>query len=298
VSVAAAPAPGSARVPTPGASPARASCFYEGSVRHRRHGVLRDALHHRLCMAYLDLDELPELFDGYALWSARRPALAWFRRSDYLGDPQTPLRPAVEQLVRERTGISLDGPIRLLTHMRYFGHCFNPVSFYYCFDAAGQRVRAVVAEVTNTPWGERHAYVLPVDEHRERGPRATGQMIRGEFAKALHVSPLLGMDCTYDWRLTEPGESLSVHIESRHNSGPLGGERMFDATLSLRRRSIDARELRRVLARHPLPTVRLTARIYAHALLLRLRGARWHAHPARARQGTHGDTTDVTRRSP
>lgn len=290
MSFAAAPA----RVPTPGTSPARASCFYEGSVRHRRHGALRDELHHRLCMAYLDLDELPELFDGYALWSARRPALAWFRRSDYLGDPHTPLRRAVEQLVRERVGISLDGPIRLLTHLRYFGHCFNPVSFYYCFDATGQRVRAVVAEVTNTPWGERHAYVLPVDE-RERGPLAPRRVIRGEFAKALHVSPLMSMDCTYDWRLTEPGESLSVHIDSTHNGGPPGGERMFDATLSLRRRSIDAHELRRVLARYPLPTVRLTARIYAHALLLRLRGARWHAHPSRTRQGTH--TTDVTRRS-
>jgi DUF1365 family protein len=278
-----APAPGHARAGS--AAGGRSSCFYEGSVRHRRHDAPRDELHHALRMAYLDLDELPELFDGYALWSARRPAPVWFRRRDYLGDPRMPLRLAVERLVVERAGVVLDGPIRLLTHMRCFGHCFNPVSFYYCFDAAGLDVRAVVAEVTNTPWGERHAYVLPDAEREQGAAGGCGRVIRGEFAKALHVSPLMGMDHTYDWRLTVPGERLSVHIQSTHDGGARDGQRVFDATLSLRRRPIDGRELRRVLVRDPLPTVRLTAHIYAHALRLRLRGARWHAHPARSSGG-------------
>jgi hypothetical protein len=278
-------------MPPSGAGPVRASCFYEGFVRHRRHDATPGQLLHRLCMAYLDLDELPELFDGHPLWSARRPALAWFRRADYLGDRRTPLRLAVEQLVCERTGIALDGPIRLLTNMRFLGHCFNPVSFYYCFDSAGHRVRAVVAEVTNTPWGERHAYVLPVEE-----PLGAGRVIRGEFAKALHVSPLMGMEHTYDWRLTEPAESLSVHIQSTHDGGPLDGALVFDATLSLRRRPIDSQELRRVLTRYPIPTVRLTARIYAHALRLRLRGARWHPHPRRLRSSAHEQSTRLTGR--
>jgi uncharacterized protein len=275
-------------------------------VRHRRHDGVRDELHHRLCMAYLDLDELPWLFDGQALWSARRPAPAWFRRSDYLGDPQTPLRRAVEQLVFERTGVRLGGPIRLLTHLRHLGHSFNPVSFYYCFDTAGRRVRAVVAEVTNTPWGERHAYVLGVEPPPAgaacssaeasrpaaaasapptAAPPAGSRVIRGTFAKALHVSPLMGMDHTYDWRLTEPGERLSVHIESSRNRGSLGAERVFDATLSLRRREMTPRALRRVLLRDPIPTLRLTGHIYAHALRLRLRGVRWHAHPGVAAGG-------------
>ncbi len=296
MSVSAVPTPAPAGVPPSGESPARASCFYEGFVRHRRHDATQDQLLHRLCMAYLDLDELPELFDGHPLWSARRPALAWFRRADYLGDRRTPLRLAVEGLVRERTGIALEGPIRLLTNMRFAGHCFNPVSFYYCFDAAGRRVRAVVAEVTNTPWGERHAYVLGVKESRTRAGGGTGRVIRGEFAKALHVSPLMGMDYSYDWRLTEPAESLSVQIESTRNGGPLDGELVFDATLSLRRRPIDAQELRRVLVRYPLPTVRLTAHIYTHALGLRLRGARWHPHPRHLQSGAHEQGTDVAGR--
>ncbi|HEX3451880.1 MAG TPA: DUF1365 domain-containing protein [Solirubrobacteraceae bacterium] len=258
------------------ASPIKASCFYEGSLRHRRHGAVRDELHHRLCLAYIDLDELPHLFDGRLLWSARRPAIAWFRRADYLGARDVPLAAAVRELVRERAAIELDGPIRLLTHVRQLGHCFNPVSFYYCFDATGERVRAVVAEVTNTPWRERHAYVMAVAEH------APGGVMRGVFAKALHVSPLLGMDHTYEWRLTEPRERLSVHITAVAKAG---GDPVFDATLALRRREMTAGELRRVLARHPAPTLRVTAQIYAHALRLRVRGARWHAHPSTAGSG-------------
>jgi DUF1365 family protein len=251
-----------------------ASCLYEGSVRHRRTGAVRDEFRYPLFMAYLDLDELPDLFDGRWLWSARGPALAWFRRSDFLGDPDVPLGDAVRELVGERTGARPDGPIRLLTHLRCFGHCFNPVSFYYCFDAAGEHVVAVVAHVTNTPWGERHAYVMGVSEVADRG---TVTVMRERLEKRLHVSPLMGMDHTYDWRLTEPAEQLLVHIESQRANG----ERAFDATLSLRRREITRRSLRRALARYPLLTVRIVTRIYTHALRLKLRGATYFPHPRR-----------------
>jgi DUF1365 family protein len=252
------------------------SCLYEGSVRHRRTGTVSDEFHYPLFMAYLDLDELPELFDGRLLWSARRPAPAWFRRADHLGDPRTPLRRAVQELVRERTGIAPEGPIRLLTHLRYLGHCFNPVSFYYCYDAAGESVQAVLAHVTNTPWGETHSYVMAVSHSEEQdGPQPA--VMRGAFQKRLHVSPLMGMDHVYDWRLSEPSERLSVHIESTH----AGGERAFDATLSLARRELTGQEMRRMLARYPLLTLRLTARIYTRAMRLKLRGAPYHPHPDR-----------------
>ncbi len=223
-------------------------------------------------MVYLDLDELPQLFDGRWLWSARRPAVAWFRRADHLGDPATPLADAVRALVLERTGVHADGPIRLLTHLRYFGHCFNPVSFYYCFERTGQRVTAVVAHVTNTPWGESHSYVLAVNATGEHG---SASLINGRVEKELHVSPLMGMDHTYDWRLTQPAQRLSVHIQSLDEDG----HSVFDATLALRRRELTAAAMSSALARHPLLTVRIVASIYGHALRLRLRGARYHPHP-------------------
>ena len=262
------------------------SCLYEGAVRHRRHIPLNDEFRYPLLMAYLDLDELPALFDGSRLWSARGPAPAWFRRSDHLGDPEQPLADSVRALVRERIGVAPEGPIALLTHLRYFGHCFNPVSFYYCFDRAGERVSAVAAEVTNTPWGERHTYVLGDRDAAEHGSTRT---LTGEHQKQLHVSPLMGMDHVYRWQVSEPAQTLSVHIASHaapapadargSRSGARDGERYFDATLSLSRREISPRELRRALVRYPLITVRVVARIYAHALRLRMRGASYFPHP-------------------
>jgi uncharacterized protein len=251
------------------------SCLYEGSVRHRRMGEVKDEFHYPLFMAYLDLSELPWCFDGTWLWSVRRPALAQFRRSDYLGDPSIPLSHAVRELVKERTGMTVEGPIRLLTHLRYFGKSFNPVSFYYCFDAPGDQVKAVVADVTNTPWGERHAYVMAVDSAADHG---TVKSMQARFAKQLHVSPLMGMDHVYDWRLTEPGKQLLVHIESHRTDG----ESVFDATLSLERRELTPSALRGALLRYPFLTARILARIYTHALRLKLRGAHYFPHPGKA----------------
>jgi DUF1365 family protein len=248
-----------------------ASAIYEGTVRHRRFGARRNEFKHGVALAYVDLDELPHLLGGRLL--GRGAKLVRFHREDYLGDPSVPLADEVRRVVEERTGRRPAGPIRLLTHLRSFGHCFNPVSFYYCYDAAGERVLTVVAHVTNTPWGERHAYVMPVAGRRDHG---TARVMRGRFQKRLHVSPLMGMDHVYDWRVSEPGERLSVHIESTR-----AGERVFDATLALRRREMNASEMSRVLARYPLLTLRLTGRIYTHALRLKLRGATYHPHPER-----------------
>src|SRR6185369_12012749 len=138
------------------------SALYSGWIQHRRFGPGRNQFRYRIFMSYLDLAELPGLFRKRWLWSAHRPALAWFRRKDFLGPSDVPLDVAVRDLVQQRTGVRPDGPIRLLTHLRYFGYSFNPVSFYYCFSAATGALTAIVADITNTPWGERHQYVLPV----------------------------------------------------------------------------------------------------------------------------------------
>jgi DUF1365 family protein len=248
------------------------SALYEGAVRHRRlAGGVRDEFRHPLFMAYLDLDELPGALDGGLLCSARRPALAWFRRSDHLGARDHDLAESVRELVAERTGRRPGGPIALLTHLRCFGHNFNPVSFYWCFGRDSGTVEAVVAHVTNTPWGESHSYVLDASD------RGSAAIARGSFVKELHVSPLMGMEQTYDLSVTEPGERISVHIAS---TAP-DGRTVFDATLSLARHELSRRTLAALLVRYPLQTVGIVARIYGHALRLRLRGADYHPHPKR-----------------
>ena len=110
------------------------SCLYVGQIRHRRLAPKPHFFFYRIFMAYLDLQELDTVFTGNPLWSTRRPALAWFRRADYLGDPSVPLDQAVRDLVEQKTGVRPIGPVRVLSHLRYFGYSFNPVSFYYCFD--------------------------------------------------------------------------------------------------------------------------------------------------------------------
>ncbi|HSR93469.1 MAG TPA: DUF1365 domain-containing protein [Solirubrobacterales bacterium] len=246
-----------------------ASAVYEGWIRHRRFEPIEHSFRYRLFLVYLDLDELPEALDPYPLWSARRPAPARFRRADFRGDPDRPLAECARDLVEERTGRRPEGPVRLLANLRYLGHVFNPVAFYYCFDAAAERVEAVVADVSNIPWGERHPYVLA------RGARR-GAVLTDELDKALHVSPLMGMDRTYAFRATEPGAGLVVHIESR----PDGEEgKAFDATLSLRRRELGGPLLTRMLVRYPAMSLQVVAKIYAQALRLRLKGARYFPHP-------------------
>ena len=228
------------------------SALYEGTIRHRRFAVRERVFRHRLALVYADLDELPGLFGGRLI--ARRPGIVRFRRADYLGDPAVPLAAEVRALVARRTGSDPGGPVRLLTQPRTLGHCFNPVSFYYCFRPGGERLAAVVAEVTNTPWGERHAYV-----------------VGGELEKELHVSPFMPMDQRYTVRAPAPGETLSVHIESRQD-----GSVAFDATLGLKRRPLTPRSLLRPLA----PTLRMLALIYGHAVALKLKGVPVQPHPA------------------
>ena len=245
-----------------------ASCIYEGVIRHRRLEPRRE-FRHRLALAYLDLEELPRLLGGQLV--SPRPGVLRFRRRDYLGDPVLPLDHAVRELVSEHAGEPPAGPIRLLTHLRSFGHCFNPVSFYYCFGAPGERLEAVVAEVTNTPWGERHAYVLGAGD-------AGGGVVKAQFEKAMHVSPFMGMNHRYHMRATTPGRTLSVHIGSS-----CAGTTVFDATLSLRRRELTRASMAGATARYPFATVRVLALIYAHALGTALAGAPVHPHPRAAR---------------
>jgi DUF1365 family protein len=255
-----------------------ASAIYEGWVSHRRTTPVEHAFRVPLFMMYLDLAELPELFDGHALWSARRAAPAWFRRRDYLGDPAVSLEQSVRELVAERTATSPQGPIRLLTQLRYFGYCINPVSFYFCFDATERHLSAVVADVTNTPWRESHSYVLPAAP-------PTGPMpdpLTGEgIPKLLHVSPFMAMENTYSWHVGVPGPELALEIQAHgpeRAQGPL-----FDAQLQLVRREISHASLARVLARYPLMTLRVAGGIYAHAARLKLKGAPYFAHPGAGR---------------
>lgn len=234
------------------------SAVYTGWVRHRRHRPHPHAFRYRLYLIYLDLGELDRVFAGRRFWSVNRRNLGEFRRSDYLGDAAVPLDEAVRRRVEEALGRQPEGPIRLLTHLRTFGHCFNPVSFYYCYRPDGMTLDCVVAEITNTPWKERHSYVLDAATAQRHG-----SALGWGFPKQFHVSPFLPMQRDYAWRLQPPGEQLRIHMDVG-----TAGTRDFDATLVLDRRPLDGPTLARCLLRYPLMTFKVVLAIHWQAFLI------------------------------
>ena len=252
------------------------SCLYVGQVRHRRFAPRDHAFYYKLFQVYLDLDELDTVFRKHWFWSVARPNLASFRREDHLGDPSQPLSEAVRDLVESNSGLRPKGPIRMLTHLRYFGYGFNPVSFYFCFDEHDEKVETVVAEVNNTPWGEQHCYVL--DESINTGSE---HKKRYQINKQFHVSPFMDLDMLYSWRLTRPGNHLLIHIENEKDCAKL-----FDATLVLEREEISTKSLARVLARFPFMTAKIVLAIYFEALRLWLKKVPLFNHPGKAEAPT------------
>ncbi len=245
------------------------SAIYEGTVRHARTAPSTHAFTYPLFMLYLDLAEVETVFSGTPLWRHERPALASFRRRDFLPGPQ-PLDVTVRDVVEREIGHRPQGPVRLLGHVRYAGHCFNPVVFYYCY-GVDEALEAVVAEITNTPWRERFTYVLDCRGH------APAELVF-RFPKRFHVSPFMPMEQEYRWRISLPGERLSVGM---HNL--VEGRSLFSADLALERRPLTARALNRLLLRYPLMMLRVLLAIHVQAALLWWKRVPFHTHPAKRR---------------
>ncbi|MEM9354087.1 MAG: DUF1365 domain-containing protein [Planctomycetota bacterium] len=250
---------------------ARQSCLYEGLVRHARKTPFAHAFRYRVVMAYLDLDEaegdcLPEL-------TGRRLRAARFDPSDHdpVYKPGRPLSESVRRLAEEQTGRRPEGPVRLLTQLRWWGRYFSPINLYYLFGPSGETAECLVAEVSNTPWNERHYYAQPLDATAQR------RWQRFSLQKAFHVSPFMDMESRYDWTVNNPGEKLFTRIDCTTPGG-----RLFTASMALERRPLTTSTLASAAVRYPATTARILAAIYWQALRLWAKKAPYHPHPQTA----------------
>lgn len=245
------------------------SAIYTGTLRHRRFKPTGNAFSYSVCLFYLDLSEIPGIFNKTGLASLEKPGLVSFRRADYLGDPNQTLDVAVRDRVEKEMGVRPNGPIRMLTQITYLGYCFNPVTFYYCFDSADTHPQYIITEITNTPWHERHVYTLEC--------KGT-DMEQFAFPKNFHVSPFMGMDFTYEWLFSKPGNKLLVNML---NIDDTPSNRFFDATLTLNRTDFTTFNFAMAVLKYPLMTFKTVFLIYWQALRLWIKRVPFHAHPSK-----------------
>lgn len=247
-----------------------ASGIYTGQLMHARWAPKAHRFSYQVFMAYLDLDELGALCSRSWFWSCTGPALFWIRRQDYFGSPAVSLKQAVLDKVEAELGFRPEGPVRMLTNPRCFGLRMNPITVFYVFDACGEQLLAVLAEVTNTPWDKRHVYVL---DYR-RG--AADQWV--SFGKQLHVSPFMPLQQYYRWRTHLPGQDVRIVLQN-HAVGDTQPEelprtrKVFEANLVLQREPASRSVLNRLVLRFPWMTLKVMAAIYWQALRLWLKGA-------------------------
>ena len=245
--------------------------IYEGYISHRRYTPMSNVFKYPIFMTYFDISKIDELFKKKSLLTnIDKPSFISFYREDYHDNSVKCLDDAVRNTLKNKYDYIAKGPIRILTHLRYFGYCFNPVSFYYCFDEQDKKVESILAEITNTPWNERYTYFISDQDSKSN--------LISKMKKEFHVSPFWDMDHKYDWTLTPPEKKLTVKMKNYKDN-----QKVFDAFLNLKRKKLSINNLLLQTIRYPFITLRIFLKIHWQAAKLWFKGATFYTHPSKAK---------------
>lgn len=282
-------------------------------IRHRRYAVAEQATNaFEYSMAYLllDLDKIESLVEKSRIWSLNAFNIISLKTQDWFL-PEFASNDYTEKKTHAKTqsnslsqdelspkqvkqhvltaiieqydeALSLQNTrVLLLTLPRYFNHGFNPVSFYFVFKGAVQSPSYIVADITNTPWNQRHAYVLKCEQDASSASdRDTYQF---DFDKVFHVSPFMPMDLAYDWRFSFCESNIIIHMRLLKNNqgkhGQVTRDLVFDATMNMQFEPLTQSTMQTLPIRYPLQTLKVVAGIYWQALKIKLKGNRFYLHP-------------------
>lgn len=242
------------------------NAIYKGTISHTRFVPKKHTFNYKVNMLYIDLDKISESFAKNWFWSANKFNLASFKRSDFFGDTKKSIKNSINELLFETLKYKHVGKIFLLTNIRYFGYCFNPVSFYYCEDSKGKLI-AIVSHITNTPWDEKYAYV---NDCRDI-PSSSKHF---EFDKAFHVSPFMPMNMKYKWIFSTPKDFLFVSMDNIKKD-----TLCFNATLKLTKKAWTPQALNRILFLSLPFSIKTIFLIYWNALVLAIKRVKFYPHP-------------------
>lgn len=239
------------------------SAIYTGTVTHRRYIPKKHSFTYTVFMSYLDLDELGKIFTNIPFWSdSGKKNIAYFNRNDYLRPSNKPLKTLVQETIHKKLNVNHTGPIKMLTHLRILGCCFNPVTFYYCFNATNKKLDYVLADITNTPWNERHQYLIDLKNNDNM-----------QFKKAFHISPFMDMEMDYDWQFSTPNDTLSVKMLANKKKC------FFKANMLLNKKTINTANTNNMLIKHCFINYKVIWGIYWQAAKLYLKQVPFYSHP-------------------
>ncbi|MGL4405653.1 MAG: DUF1365 domain-containing protein [Notoacmeibacter sp.] len=261
-----------------GRVPNAAVCLYRADVMHARLKPFGHRFNYKVFNILIDVTNLKNVAKSAALFSVNTFNLLSFHEKDHMDVNAVSLKNYVQDLLAKAQLAEQPERILLLCYPRLLGFVFNPISVYFCYNQSETLV-ACIYEVRNT-FGQRHTYVAKIEQGE-----LSDAGLRQKRTKLFHVSPFVGMEAAYHFRVLPPGDKVRVRILETENDEPL-----LSATIVGNQKPFNSWSILTECVRAPLMTLKVVAGIHYEALKLWLKGARYHTVPPAPISVSYTDT--------